>query len=109
MPKLPSSIGSRHLGGIDTGFNFYITVAHLYHRFTDSTGNPLAESVGITIREQDEDDESEFFMLTPQAALMLANRLVRAAELVMESDEGLPDIELQAARFQMRRRDGDAA
>jgi hypothetical protein len=38
-------------------------------------------------------------LLFPDQALLLANRLIRAANLVMESDEGLPDVEREAARF----------
>lgn len=38
-------------------------------------------------------------LLTAEEALTLANRLQRAASLVLESGEDVPDIEREAARF----------
>ena len=45
--------------------------------------------------------------LTAEQALLLANRLTRAASLVLESEEDCPDIEREAARFAAH--DQDAA
>jgi len=41
----------------------------------------------------------ETAMLTAEAALVLANRITRTANLVLESEEDVPDIEREAARF----------
>jgi len=38
-------------------------------------------------------------LLTAEQALMLANRLTRAASLILESGEDVPDVEREAARF----------
>ena len=38
-------------------------------------------------------------ILTAEQALVLANRLTRAASLILESEEDTPDIEREAARF----------
>jgi hypothetical protein len=41
----------------------------------------------------------ETALLTPEDALVVANRITRAANLVLESEEDCPDIEREAARF----------
>jgi hypothetical protein len=38
-------------------------------------------------------------LMSPEDALLLANRLTRAANLVLESEEDVPDVEREAARF----------
>lgn len=38
-------------------------------------------------------------LLSPDEALVLANRLTKAAELVLESEEDAPDVERDMARF----------
>jgi hypothetical protein len=46
------------------------------------------------------DAEGEVFgLMSAEQALMLANRLTRAANLVLESEEDVPDVEREAARF----------
>ena len=47
----------------------------------------------------DEDGEMASVMLTAGEALVLAERLHRAAALVLESGEDHPDVEREAARF----------
>jgi len=44
---------------------------------------------------------TESAMLTPDEALLLADRLKRAADLVLETLEDPPDLEREAARFGM--------
>jgi hypothetical protein len=53
-------------------------------------------AVGLILTE---DEATVSALLTAGEALMLANRLQRAASLVLESEEQVPDIEREAARF----------
>lgn len=58
--------------------------------------------VGLVISSLDDEDgepDATSVLMTAEDALLLANRLQRAASLVLESEEGLPDIEREAARF----------
>jgi hypothetical protein len=52
--------------------------------------------VGLTA---DDGEVIARMVLTAPEALVLANRLQRAASLVLESEEQVPDIEREAARF----------
>lgn len=60
----------------------------------DHCGQPAHDPglVGLNVGE-------DLALLTAEQALVLANRLVKAAELILESDEDLPDVEREAARF----------
>lgn len=61
--------------------------------------------VGLTIH-LNQDGELEWqagAVLTPEQALYLANRLQRAAGLVLESGEDLPDVEREASRYERKR------
>jgi hypothetical protein len=58
--------------------------------------------VGLVISSDDEDGDGDGFtsvLMDAEDALLLANRLTRAASLVLESQEDNPDIEREAARF----------
>lgn len=57
--------------------------------------------IGLLVDEDVDDDETPpaEVMLTYEEALVLANRLQRAAALVLEAGEERPDIEREAARF----------
>jgi hypothetical protein len=44
-------------------------------------------------------DDDASMVMTPEDALMLANRLTRAANLVLETMEDAPDVEREAARY----------
>lgn len=56
--------------------------------------------VGIIIATGGEDDGAAVSaLLTPEQALYVANRLTRAANLVLESGEDVADIEREAARY----------
>jgi MoxR-like ATPase len=59
--------------------------------------------VGLTVTE---DDTRATCLLTAQEALLLADRLQRAAHLVLETDEDLPDPERE---YRRHRGDGAAA
>ena len=87
-----------------------IVVEHVYApegaEACDDCGKPAHDPgmVGLVISSDDEGDEEEepdfrSVLMTAEDALLLANRLQRAASLVLESEEGLPDIEREAARF----------
>jgi hypothetical protein len=51
----------------------------------------------------------ESALLTAEEALTVANRLTRAANLVLESEEDIPDIEREAARFAPAGREGEVS
>lgn len=53
--------------------------------------------VGLMIND-DESDNHASILLTAEEALLLANRLQRAAEVVLESDEDLPNPEREYRR-----------
>lgn len=55
--------------------------------------------VGLMIADH---DEVANCLLSAEEALVLANRLQRAASLVLESMEDVPDVEREAARFTQR-------
>jgi hypothetical protein len=54
---------------------------------------------GMVELSLDHDGEHASIWLTPAGALLLANRLIRAANVILESGEELPDVEREAARF----------
>jgi len=53
--------------------------------------------VGLTM--SGDGDQFAGTLLSAEEALVLANRLTRAASLILESEEEPPDIEREAARF----------
>jgi hypothetical protein len=67
----------------------------------DNCGGPCRDPgfVGLGICDVEEGGEHMHAQLTPSEALLLANRLERAANLVLESEEDVPDIEREAARL----------
>ena len=75
----------------------FIGVDHVY--FPEGTGTchcgkPSHDPglVGVIIGD-------ETVLLSAEEALTVANRLTRAANLVLESEEGTPDLEREAARY----------
>lgn len=60
----------------------------------DGCGNPAHDPgmVGLALG-------GELALLTAEEALVVANRLTRAASLVLEAEEDTPDIEREAARY----------
>jgi hypothetical protein len=89
---------------VDVEENTFVEVEHVYapaghHGVYEHVGDGPPHDpglVGLTVKDT---DEMAGVLLFPDQALLLANRLIRAANLVMESDEGLPDVEREAARF----------
>ena len=53
--------------------------------------------VGLTV--SNDEYEQITGLMAPEQALLLANRIVRAANLVLESTEDPPDVEREAARY----------
>lgn len=82
-----------------------ISVDHVFlpeGAFTcDDCGEPGHDpgGVGLFLDEGEEGSPFARALLTPEEALVLANRLQRAASLVLESLEDVADIEREAARF----------
>jgi hypothetical protein len=67
-------------------------------------GNPGHDPgfVGLFAAETDDEDDITArvnILLTAAEAILLADRLTRAAHLVLESQEDAPDVEREAARF----------
>jgi hypothetical protein len=70
----------------------------------DECGNPAHDSGMVGLAIMDGEDQASV-LLTAEQALVLANRLQRAASLILESEEDLPDMEREAARFGNERTD----
>lgn len=92
-----------------------ITVDHVYHPDgsfdCDNCGKPGHDpgQVGLLlVGASDDDDESASVLLSAEEALLLANRLKRAVDLILLSQEDLPDIEREAARFEVHSETGEA-
>lgn len=98
---------SRTVGHIHPDDDTVIAVEHVYategaHQ-CDDCGAPAHDPgmVGMVISREDDEDGDGFtsVLMDAEDALVLANRLTRAASLVLESAEDNPDIEREAARF----------
>lgn len=98
---------TRTLGCIHPDEDTVIVVEHVYEPDGASScehcGNPAHDPgmVGLVISSEDEDGtaQASSVLMAAEDALTLANRLTRAASLVLESAEDNPDIEREAARF----------
>lgn len=85
----------------------FVVVDHVFAPegvlFCGECGDPAHDPgmVGLLLDEDADDEEvpPAEVLLTYEEALVLANRLQRAAALVLESGEERPDIEREAARF----------
>jgi hypothetical protein len=62
--------------------------------------------VGLMIDDESEDTH-QLALLAPEHALLLANRLSRAAELALERDKELPYVESGTQRWASRRGEAD--
>lgn len=102
------TIRSRTIGRIyPADDDTVVIVEHVYQPEDGSVcgdcGKPSHDPglVGLVIGSEDEDGEPDgaSVLMSAEDALVLAGRLTRAANLVLESDESLPDIEREAARF----------
>jgi len=97
----------RNIAFLVTGDGSEISVDHLYVAGPetcshDGCDNPAVSPgmVGLAL-----DDAEGVF--TPAEALLIANRLTRAANIVLEAEEQLPDIEREAARHTIGTGTGD--
>ncbi|HEY1914253.1 MAG TPA: hypothetical protein VGH27_01645 [Streptosporangiaceae bacterium] len=84
----------RTVGGI-TSEDSSVWVDHLYTMETCEHGRLDAGQVGLTVTSG---DTTVSVCLIPDDALVIANRIIRAANLVMESGEDLPDPEREYRR-----------
>lgn len=87
---------TRTVGGIATDEGASVDVDHVYLMDADEAAKPDDGMVGLFVK--DEQETAVSVLLTPAEALTIANRLTRAAGLVMESDEDLPDPEREYRR-----------
>jgi hypothetical protein len=86
----------RTVGGItaeDDGVRVWVD--HVYTMENGKDGRPEPGHVGLSVHQ---DHDGVGVLLTPDDALVIANRLQRAANLVMESGEDLPDVEREYRR-----------
>lgn len=106
MTNTPGEHGHEHapvfrdriIGTVFTGHDEEITVGHVYDSAAEpcpGCGGPCV-SAGMIALDVLADGPA---LLTPEEALLLANRLTRAANLVLETMEDAPDAEREAARF----------
>lgn len=66
----------------------------------DDCGKPAHDPGMVALFVDDERQERpSSVLLTAAEALVVANRLQRAASLILESEEDVPDVEREAARF----------
>lgn len=83
--------------------NEAITVDHVYAPdgsfACDDCGKPGHDPGNVGLTMTGDDNQFATTLLTAEEALVLANRLQRAASLVLESAEDVPDVEREANRF----------
>lgn len=65
----------------------------------DDCGGPGHDPGMVGLEMNGDDQQHAYAMLTAEEALVIANRLTRAASLILESEEDRPDVEREAARF----------
>ena len=100
-----TEIRARHIAWIDAGEDVSIEIEHVYDNATCPEHGGLSHDgmVGLTIhRGTGEEAECSAVLLDAAEALLLADRITRAAHLVLELDEGLPDIEREMLRHSER-------
>ncbi len=79
-----------------------IVVDHVSTRGTCECGHLDSGCVGLSIREKEAEIQ---ILLTPEDALLLANRITRSANLVLETHEDLADPEREYKRHTQREKD----
>lgn len=103
VPVRNRTVGRLHPGD---GSSF-VVVDHVFAApgtlHCDECGKPALDPgmIGLLVDEDVDDEETppSEVLLTYEEALVLANRLQRAAALVLEAGEERPDVEREAARF----------
>jgi len=100
---------ARNIATLFTDDGSEISVNHLYVAGPETCSHDGCENpavspglVGLTL-----DDAAGMF--TPAEALLIANRLTRAANIVLETEEQLPDIERESARHTIGTGTGEPA
>jgi len=94
---------TRTIGVIHADDDTVIVVEHVYEpegaALCEDCGKPAHDPgmVGLTVSQ--DDDEPVSVLITAEDALVLANRLQRAASLVLESEEDAADLERDIARL----------
>lgn len=91
----------RIIGGVQPCEGANVIVSHIYQPDGAETcdhGHPSHDPGVVELYVEHGEDVVTVQML-PGAALMLANRLTRTVNLILESAEDVPDVEREAARF----------
>jgi hypothetical protein len=88
----------RIVGSVPVDDDTMIWIDHVFATGTSPYDDP--GYVGLTVAE---DDTKATCLLTAQEALLLADRLQRAAHLVLETEEDLPDPEREYRRHRSGR------
>lgn len=100
-----SKLRFRTVGLIEAHEDLHVTVQHVYDNTTCPEHGSLTDSglVGIAIHDETPGEEQfASVLLEPREALLLADRITRAAHLVLELDEQLPDVEREYLRHSER-------
>jgi hypothetical protein len=84
----------RIVGSVPVDDDTMIWIDHVFTMGTSPGDDP--GYVGLTVTD---DDAKLTCLLTAEEALLLADRLQRAAHLVLETDEDLPDPEREYRRY----------
>jgi hypothetical protein len=109
-PESRSRVRCRSVGHLDYD-DISLSVAHVFAaegesgKCTHCGENAHDEGgVGLAITGITEDGQEVTLdaLMAPEDALLLANRLTRAANMALESGEDLPDIEREMAKFGAR-------
>lgn len=92
-------IKARQVGGVVTEQGEFIEITHLYTNGVCPEHGHLSNPgmVGIAL-DGDNNEGAHYYVLDPATALILANRLTRAANLVLETVEEVPDVEREYIR-----------
>ncbi|MGE5287798.1 MAG: hypothetical protein ACM3ML_11445 [Micromonosporaceae bacterium] len=95
----------RIVGSVQVEDDTTIWIDHVFTIGTSPDGDPDKGYVGLTITGDDAVDADNLrlvaksaCLLTAEEALLLADRLQRAAQFVLETDEDLPDPEREYRR-----------
>jgi hypothetical protein len=90
---------TRQVGFIDAGFEASIAVQHVYDNgVCTDCGTVNTGYVGIKILNEHPEEKWANALLDAHRALLLADRITRAAHLVLETTEEPPDFERDVIR-----------
>ncbi len=95
------SLHERNLLHLHCDDDTIISIDHLYvagEETCDDCGKPHRDAgmVGLMLMEE---DDCVSAVLSPGDALILANRLQRAASVILEEDEDPPDLDRELTRY----------